>query len=167
MKIWSCCPAMRKSGQFNYDERDNKLRLGMEVIVFCPFCGVETEGELAPDLLSAHEKAIIQEFAFGTRELHDQAVQVYARYLRRYRESMRPSSEFKSSRPIEIEFMGEIDNKCPDFTLRQIYRQRVIERWDAAGRPMAMVPGKFYSEPAPEPKKPAKRPAKAARKPGR
>lgn len=158
-----CCPGMTKSALFNFDERDGKLRIGMDEVKFCPYCGVEIAGELAEDGLSIQEKAIIQEFAFSPRpgDLREIALEVHARFLRRARDR-RGEPLLKGAWPVEASFMSEMDNPCPDLTLRGHYRELVIENWNRAGRPMALFPGKFYAV-AETTAKPAKA-KKAARK---
>lgn len=148
MRLPTCCGPMKKSAMFSLDERDEKLHLGMDVVEWCPFCGVELEGEISADHLSARERTIIQEFAFegGKSLLRDLALAVFYRFLRRYGDSRRERTEARDPWPVEIQFMSETDNKCPDMALRARYRELVIGNWDALGRPRALFPGKFYQD---------------------
>ena len=72
-----------------------------------------------PDM-TYEEKMTIRRFARGRGELRDAAVSIHRRYIATLGVRGTP----------EQRFMAEIDNPCPDLTLRSQYRQVLREVLD-------------------------------------
>lgn len=69
-------------------------------------------------VLSEQEKEVIHRFAAGEKELREQALKIYYKNL--------PTM---SDKPfvLELAFMSEVDNICPDLALKGHYRQIILE----------------------------------------
>jgi hypothetical protein len=63
------------------------------------------------------DRDIIREFAGGSMWLRDQALFVY-------RCEVKISGRARGTP--EKDFMAEVDNPCPDYILRQVYRDRLV-----------------------------------------
>lgn len=70
------------------------------------------------------DKAIIRRYAAGNDLLRDRAIQIYrseltSRIVRSLSESLPEEDDY-------MLFMAEVDNACPDYGLRAMYRKRIL-----------------------------------------
>jgi hypothetical protein len=73
--------------------------------------------KVEPKQISQQEKDLILKFAGGDKSLKDKAIQIHRKYI----------SILGVRGTIEMRYLAEIDNPCPDILLRDIYRKELLK----------------------------------------
>lgn len=69
-------------------------------------------------VMADEDKAIILRFAAGDNTCRDMAIDIHRRYI--------PIIGTHGHGSLEQDFMSEVDNPCPDYMLRSLYRDQVL-----------------------------------------
>ena len=75
-------------------------------------------------MLTNEDRKLIRGFAAGEESLRERAVEVFRAWLRSRRQGRDMD---RSQWPVEMLFMSEADNVCPDPLLRSRYRKELLE----------------------------------------
>jgi hypothetical protein len=69
-------------------------------------------------MLSPEEKAIVLKLAEGDKEVVSQAEAIYYKHVQQYVD--------EGKKNLEMNFLSEVFNVCPDFMLRSMYRKQLL-----------------------------------------
>lgn len=73
--------------------------------------------------LSLYEQSVISRFALKEQFFRDEAISIYHDLLDRLSKEDLDSNVY-------VRFMSEMDNPCPDYGLRAMYREQIVKIWN-------------------------------------
>lgn len=76
------------------------------------------KSKIEAPVMKYEDRVIIFRFAYGDRSYRERAIAIHRRYI--------PILGTHGNGSVEQDFMSEVDNPCPDYMLRSLYRDQVL-----------------------------------------